>query len=109
MKYYDKVATVLVLQMAMLHTHVFGAVFLESFETPTQQAPAGWQVPAGSAEVVSGQTGAVGTSLKLATTLAGQAETRVVRPITGWNQTEPVAFIDFLIKPAANPEGSMAS
>jgi uncharacterized protein (TIGR02594 family) len=109
MKYYDKVATVLILQMAMLHTHVFGAVFLESFETPTQQAPAGWQVPAGSAEVVSGQTGAVGTSLKLATTLAGQAETRVVRPITGWNQTEPVAFIDFLIKPAANPEGSMAS
>jgi uncharacterized protein (TIGR02594 family) len=109
MKYYDKVATVLVLQMAMLHTHVLGAVFIESFETPTQQAPAGWQVPAGSAEVVSGQSGAVGTSLKLATTLAGQAETRVVRPITGWNQTEPVAFIDFLIKPAANPEGSMAS
>jgi RHS repeat-associated protein len=109
MKYYDKVATVFVLQMALLHTHVFGAVFVESFETPTQQAPAGWQVPAGSAEVVSGQSGAVGTSLKLATTLAGQAETRVVRPITGWNQTEPVAFIDFLIKPAANPEGSMAS
>jgi hypothetical protein len=109
MKYYDKVATVLILQMALLHTHVFGAVFIESFETPTEQAPAGWQVQAGSAAVVSGQTGAVGTSLKLATTLAGQAETRVVRPISGWNQTEPVAFIDFLIKPAANPEGSMAS
>ena len=109
MKYYDKVATVLILQMALLHTHVFGAVFIESFETPTQQAPAAWQVQAGSATVVSGQTGAVGTSLKLATTLPGQAETRVVRPITGWNQSEPVAFIDFLIKPAANPEGSMAS
>jgi len=105
MKYYDKVATVLILQMAMLHTHVLGAQFFEPFDAASPQ----WQVVSGSASSVSGQTGAVGNALKLATTLPGQAETRVTRAITGWNQTEPVAFIDFLIKPAANPEGSMAS
>ncbi|HEY8994639.1 MAG TPA: SpvB/TcaC N-terminal domain-containing protein, partial [Lacunisphaera sp.] len=97
------------MQLALMHTQVRGAVFVESFDPPAPGTQPAWQVPAGSAEVVSGQTGAVGTSLKLATALPGQAETRVVRPITGWNPAEPVAFIDFLIKPAANPEGSMAS
>jgi len=105
MKYYDKVATVLILQMAMLHTHVLGAQFFEPFDATSPE----WEVLSGSASSVSGQTGAVGNALKLATTLPGQAETRVTRAITGWNQAEPVAFIDFLIKPAANPEGSMAS
>jgi len=108
MNYRNKLSTVLILQLALLHAHVFGAaLFVETFETPSGQPK--WQVPAGTAEVVSGQTGAVGTALRLKTALAGQAETRVIRPIDGWNQSESVAFIDFLVKPAANPEGSMAS
>ena len=108
MKFPTKLATVLLLQAALLHNALYAYAFVEEFNLPPQGSSVGWQVPSGSADIVSGVAGANGTALRLNTAQANVAEAQVIRTIP-WDANESIAFIDFLIKPAANAEGSLAS
>ncbi len=108
MKSSTKLATVLLLQAALIHNALYAYAFVEEFNPPPPGSSAGWQVQSGSADVVSGVSGANGTALRLNTAGPSQDEASVSRPIP-WNSNESIAFIDFLIKPAANLEGSLAS
>jgi len=68
--------------------------------------PAGWQMLSGAAEVTqTGQGVGGGQALRLA---QGQEEAWLRREVS-WDAAERTAFIDFQIKPTAEPEGSLAS
>ncbi|MGC4013360.1 MAG: RHS repeat-associated core domain-containing protein [Luteolibacter sp.] len=103
--YATKWLTVFVLQLAM-SVNVLALAFVEPFEDPAPGTNPGWWTENGDASLVS--DGAGNKVLRLAPAADEGNETKVVRPIT-WNDAESIAFIDFLVKPAANPEGSLAS
>ncbi|BCU76868.1 RHS repeat-associated core domain-containing protein [Luteolibacter sp. LG18] len=102
--YASKWFTVFTLQLA-LSVNAFALAFIQPFESVTG---ASWSVENGSASVVPGQVGATGNSLELAKGTTYGTETKVVQPVT-WDAQKKIAFIDVLVKPAANPNGSMAS
>ena len=70
MKFPTKLATVLLLQAALLHNALYAYAFVEEFNLPPQGRSVGWQVPSGSADIVSGVAGANGTALRLNTAQA---------------------------------------
>lgn len=108
MKFPTRFATVLLLQAAFLHNALYAYAFVEEFNLPAQGTTPGWQIQSGTADVVSGVNGANGTALRLNAAGMNQDEASVIRPIP-WDSNESIAFIDFLIKPAANAAGSLAS
>ncbi|MFD0893724.1 VCBS repeat-containing protein [Luteolibacter ambystomatis] len=103
--YASKWLTVFVLQLAF-SVNLFAMAFVEPFESPAPGTnPAWWTETGESSLVADGPTNKV---LRLSPALNEGNETKVVRPIT-WDETKTIAFIDFMVKPAANPEGSLAA
>lgn len=88
---------------------------LISFESPEynpadvlgQSSGTGWSLLSGNAVVsANGQGFGGGQALKIEANAA--QEPLLVRDIE-WNVSEKIAFIDLQLKPAADPEGSLAS
>ncbi|MGC4013393.1 MAG: RHS repeat-associated core domain-containing protein [Luteolibacter sp.] len=103
--YSSKYLTVLLLQMAMGANAMAAVAFTQPFENTSGTT---WTVDNGTATLVSGESGATGNSLELTPGATGPgSETKVVQPIS-WSSGN-TAFIDVMVKPAANTGDSMAS
>ena len=91
---------------AQLPPETFEATVWVPYQTVGNGAQPGWQLFSGNA--ITSPTGegyGGGTALKIP---SGTGESRISRSLE-WNLAERTAFIDFRLKPAADPLGSAAT
>ncbi len=112
MKPYLKISIGILLNVSLLVNQVVAQMPNVSFESPDYvlsdpiqyHTAKGWQLLSGQANIVNGG-GAAGQALSLN---MGAQETWLRKEVT-WDANEATAFIDFKIRPAKDPEGSLAN
>jgi len=110
-----KIAGGVLANLSLLSTQVLAYLPEITFEQPTYtplemvgDSPDGWESIYGQSSITAagGGFGGAGQALKIA---GNPSEEAWLRKPVSWDAAEPVAFIDFRIKPAATPAGSMAN
>jgi RHS repeat-associated protein len=111
-----KIASAIVVNLSLLANVGFAELAEIIFEAPlyppnhviASSSPDGWQSATGAASITPAGYGYGGTGQALKV-LADPAESKWVRKTVSWNAADPIAFIDFRIKAAASPQGSLAN
>ena len=93
--------------LAQLPPETFDSLVWVPYQAVGQGAQPGWQLSSGNAQV-SGPSDGFNGGQALRLPVNPVERTKLTRAIT-WNVNEKTAFIDFRIKPAADPTGSYSS